>query len=66
MHVFELKQKYIKIVDKDFNKKCDACDFDSNKDKGKQKTLRSKGSDFIINCDNIVEHKEIILTKKMI
>ena len=32
----------------------------------KYKTLRSKDSDFVINCDYIIEHKEILVTKQII
>ena len=31
-----------------------------------KKTLRSKDSDFVVNCDKIIEYKKLFVTKKII
>ena len=58
-------QKHIKIVDKDVQQKCDACNFDSDKDKVKIHNIREQIFTLCHNCDKIIEHKEILATKKM-
>ena len=62
MHVFCIKND-IKIVDKYFQQKCDACNFDSDKDKVDIHNIKEQRFTFCHNCDKIIEHKEILVTK---
>ena len=58
------KYNYIKIVDNDFKQKCDACHFDSDKDKVKIHKIKEQRLTLCPSCDKIIEYKEILVTKK--
>ena len=50
MHNLEYK-RFIKVVDKDFMQKCDACNFDSDKDKLKIDNIKEQRFARCHNCD---------------
>ena len=56
-------QNYIKIIVKDSKQKCDACNFDSDKDKVKIHNIGGQRFTLYHKCHIIIEHKEILVTK---
>ena len=62
--MFLHNRNYIKIVAKYFKQKCDACNFDSDKDKVKINNIQEQRCILLHNCDKIIKHKEVLEKKK--
>ena len=51
------------MVDKYLKEKCDACNYDSDKDKVNIHSIKERRFTLCHNCDKIIEHKNILETK---
>ena len=61
MNVFCIKN-CIEIVGKGFRQTCDACNFDSDKDKVNIYKVMEQKFTHCDNCDKIIEHREVLVT----
>ena len=53
------------IVEIDVKQKCDACNFDSDKDRVKIQNIKKKRFTLCYNCNKNIEHKDILVTKNV-